>query len=63
MESTLVSKQRHKECNGPGIEDKIIPVIEVSGSSTQTLLQNLCQHQQSDEANIKVATIFSYEGE
>jgi hypothetical protein len=55
IELTLVSKQCHDECNnGPGIEDKIIPVIEVSGSSTQTLLQNLRQHQQNNETYRKL---------
>jgi hypothetical protein len=54
MESTLVLKQWHNECNGPGIENKIIPVIEVSGSSTQTFLQNLVQHQQNNETNRKL---------
>jgi hypothetical protein len=43
MNLTLVSKQLHKiiAANGPGIENKIIPVFEVSGSSTQRFFQIL----------------------
>jgi hypothetical protein len=63
MESTLVSKQWHKECNGPGIENKIIPVFELSpsdddrsmtNSRTRNFLQNLCRHQHNNETNIKL---------
>jgi hypothetical protein len=46
MNLSVVSKQLHNItiCNDSGNENKIIPVFEVSGSSTQTFFQNLSEH-------------------
>ena len=56
---TLVSKQVYKDCKQPGIKWKIIPTIEIipkqqqQGGSTLALLQQLRNHEVSDNENIR----------
>jgi hypothetical protein len=55
MNLSLVSKQCHNIiCNEPGNENKIIPVFEVSGSSTRTLFSNLRDYSLNNDTKIKL---------
>ncbi|MGK3742548.1 MAG: hypothetical protein ACI8RD_008905 [Bacillariaceae sp.] len=57
---TLVSKQMYQDCKRPGIEWKIIPMIEIrplqlqQGGSTQTLMQNLTRRLLNNNTNTKL---------
>jgi hypothetical protein len=55
MDLSLVSKQlRDIICNEPGNKNRIIPVLEVSGSSVEILLSNLRDYYLNNKTKIKL---------